>query len=155
MSHWCCPGCPVFINTSLSFFDDYRVVSGVPVFVLSYPERITGASDPIKHVATDKCSQTMPSSIDDVREVDAQHSDLEPLGAGRACTQATRATFCRDGTRYVTGHKSGSVCVWDADHGKLLHALLDAHTHRVSHVLKSQTVPTTPFQKNSLEQVTS
>ncbi|CAD7703777.1 unnamed protein product, partial [Ostreobium quekettii] len=146
-------GCARLLDKPLSFFDDYRVISGVPVFVI----------DSSKMRPTPRAGESEFRNQADVHmagDLGAPSQVVKPAPAPRGPLQASNFTFhwqkatleqldgafcevapgrfavscssfSRDGSRLVTGHSNGSIRVWDANHGRLVISMEVAHKHKV------------------------
>jgi len=106
-------GVPRFIDTPLSFFDDYQVINGVPVFALR---------------ASNRAEVEAPGerSAGGVVGTDPESHSPQVRASGNpqdSTFEVTYSSFSIDGKRLLTGHKSGAVCIWDTEHGKLLETL--------------------------------
>ncbi|CAD7704847.1 unnamed protein product [Ostreobium quekettii] len=108
-----------FIDTALSFFDDYQVINGVPVFALGSPD-IPGRRQHSKAIRAGLTPRTPRLLGHPVEEVASSTSEEE-------VPEITHTSFSPDGTRLLTGYTNGDVCVWDAQHGNLLTTLKDRH----------------------------
>ncbi|GMH43823.1 hypothetical protein BSKO_11757 [Bryopsis sp. KO-2023] len=91
---------PPLCNHKLSFFDDFRIVNGVPVFALN----------------PNKCRKSPSKPTQD-------SSSSEGEDAARKTTKnhITCCAISADGSRIVSGHNDGSAMIWSTEHGTLLH----------------------------------
>jgi len=125
------PGCTPLIDTPLTFFDDYRVVSGIPVSLLETPgntikpvememEALSTAreSNADDGDADTEMEQTTPSNSLVMSKAIAWPTENDP--AAIICT-----SFSHDGTRLVTGFRCGALVVWDTQLGSLVAVLTD------------------------------
>ena len=101
-------------QSSLSFYDDFRILSGIPVFVL-HPSDFVPNSESIVAIS--------PSSS----SPDGSPARLEAQGFDERPTALKCSVFSRDSQLFVTGHQDGSIRVWDASHGKLKRTLVGPH----------------------------
>ncbi|GMH40807.1 hypothetical protein BSKO_08711 [Bryopsis sp. KO-2023] len=92
----------------ISFYDNFRIVNGVPAFLLEIPQPAS-------------LSKTLPE------EVTVEYSEDDPNGV-------TCCEFSSDGSRIVSGYQNGSVRVWNALRGVLEFEKLDLHPTHVTDV---------------------
>ncbi|CAD7697120.1 unnamed protein product [Ostreobium quekettii] len=118
-------GCTPLIDSPLSFYDDYRVISGLPVTLLELPGNTTQPVDDTEALSTARDSHADYADDDyeesrglSMNKVLAWPTENDP--AAIMCS-----AFSSDGTRIVTGFRCGSLCVWDAQLGNLIAAVTD------------------------------
>lgn len=104
---------PPLDSCPLSFFDDFRAVSGIPSFVLNQKvTESTGNSNVNKSTTSlPQLQKTADSGI-----------------------MVTVCTFSACTTRLVSGHKNGTLRLWDAEHGILLEELQEFHCSAIADV---------------------
>lgn len=90
-------------NSPLSFFDEFHVIGGVPVFFLGREE-----------------SRINTTVLLDCEGICDAHQ-LQ-TGSKEGDWGISSCRFSQDGTRFATGHLDGSTQVWDADHGRIMHS---------------------------------
>ncbi|CAD7698159.1 unnamed protein product [Ostreobium quekettii] len=103
-------------SSKLSFFDEFKIVCGVPVFELT-PRR----EPPIN--SWEPCAH----------EEASKHGTTEE-GCFLTTETVTCVAFSDDSSLLVSGHSDGAVRVWDAEHGHLLDCLANKHQGQVSDV---------------------
>lgn len=97
-------------DTKLSFYDDYHVMSGIPVFIL----------DPYKTRSTEKEPSKLvdnPKNLDLTRKI----SFFDDPDSVTACN------FSLDDSRLASGYNDGSVRIWSTEHGTVLHTFKEMH----------------------------
>ncbi|GMH39374.1 hypothetical protein BSKO_07272 [Bryopsis sp. KO-2023] len=84
----------------LSFYDDFRVVNGVPAFLLLHNEE------------SSESSQQDVTATPGVEDRKGEPGSTDP-------SKVTCCSLSSDGRRLVSGYSDGSVRVWSLDHGTL------------------------------------
>eukprot|EP00210_Caulerpa_lentillifera_P002518 g2415.t1 len=111
---------PPLSRNSLSFFDNFQILNGIPVF----PLRPTNWRD-----FSEVC-QCLPGSS-------RKHSTSSPVEINwnemfRTQCQIICTTFSPDSSLLVSGHYDGSIMVWDAEHGTLKRLIKGVHAVQVA-----------------------
>lgn len=109
-------------QSSLSFFDDFQILSGVPVFILRPCEHVQGM-DAVFGPSSSAVSR-------DSAPLSETHFALPGDQKALTCK-----TFSADVSLLVSGHQDGSIMVWDAEHGKLKKVLSGTHNQAISDVV--------------------
>lgn len=97
-------------GSKLSFYDDFHIMSGIPVFVL----------DPEASIEDDACTSDAVR-LDSLRPSSIKISFFEN---GRAITCCS---FSFDDAKLATGHNDGSAMIWSSDHGTVLNKFNEMH----------------------------
>eukprot|EP00210_Caulerpa_lentillifera_P004721 g4505.t1 len=111
---------PPLSRSSLSFFDDFHISSGIPVFQL-IPTKWRDPNE-VKQLNLSSIWKRSASSPDTI-DWDAMF---------KTQCQITCIVFSPDSTLLVSGHHDGSIMVWDAEHGTLKRLIKDIHSVQVA-----------------------
>ncbi|GMH43795.1 hypothetical protein BSKO_11729 [Bryopsis sp. KO-2023] len=106
---------PPLNGSNLSLYDDYHLISGVPVFVLNPDEqsnRATGPSESIQEV---------------FRSTSSSRGSLNQINFYENAQAITCCNFSVSCLRIASGHDDGSTMVWSTEHGFLLHECKQMH----------------------------
>ena len=127
---WCSADCPRLIDSPLSFYDDYRIINGFPVYILRPPGNSSEEMD--------RCTSTEKGSLVE-RFTTSPELDQEDSVREGSCVWAqdncpfiaTCCSFSQDSSRMVTGYKCGTLCVWETQQGRAVKVMENAHSREV------------------------
>ncbi|GMH36409.1 hypothetical protein BSKO_04277 [Bryopsis sp. KO-2023] len=100
--------------TKLSFFDEFHVISGVPVFVLD-PDKATA---PVSAGFHNEGNSGLEQRVG---------RNIKKISFSNNKNAITCCDFSDDGSRVVSGHNDGSAVIWSASHGTKLHESKNLH----------------------------
>ncbi|GMH43794.1 hypothetical protein BSKO_11728 [Bryopsis sp. KO-2023] len=103
---------PPLCGTKLSFFDDFRIISGVPVLTLD-PDRYG--------------TQSREPSINSTNPWDGAAGGIQKITFYENKNAITCCNFSADGSRIASGHNDGSAMIWSTQHGTLLYECQKLH----------------------------
>eukprot|EP00803_Ostreobium_quekettii_P000555 evm.model.scf_322.4 EVM.evm.TU.scf_322.4 scf_322:80745-87058(+) len=106
---------PRIASIPLSLYDDFQVISGIPVFILGNPEP----------AGTDPDIVTHRPSVDITEGLDFANGFLQ------SPFNVTSCALSEDGIRLISANAGGGVRVWDTQHGNLLCRMYGYHSSKV------------------------
>lgn len=106
-------------QSMLSFFDDFQILNGIPVFVLRPAEHLEIDGEMMKISMRRKPRESL-------RKFESSSSHITDPCA------LTASAFSKDATLFVSGHENGSILVWNAEHGTLKRSLTGPNRSPIS-----------------------
>lgn len=128
----------------LSFFDDFDVKCGVAVFTLDLPtvEKTRGRSPRLEHRFNTLRNNRTSTFIDSYRNLN-QRPSLAQRGLELTENKISCHVFSPDDQLLVCGARNGTLFVWDAWKGNLLHVLSGQHDFPIADVAFRRDTPNT------------
>ena len=109
-----CPTDHLFLETStLSFYDDFHIINGIPVFILDQEQDEKKWDKVVRYDSQSSC------------KVDYRELLYNPFSV-------TCCEFSDDGQLLISGHRNGLVRLWDTVHGKLIARVGRTHETQVA-----------------------
>eukprot|EP00210_Caulerpa_lentillifera_P003038 g2900.t1 len=127
---------PNLRTRELSFFDDYDVKCGVPVFTLdlSSVEQYQNKAPRLERRFHTLRNTKEPNLIHNSYQNLNQRPSLTRRGVELTENKISCHTFSPDDQILVCGARNGTLFVWDASNGKILHVLSGQHDSPVADV---------------------